>query len=134
MLFDLRYTKHQHPPFYEHYVRIKSYENTESTGKVKLSTPPSTDMRGKDVILIEDIVDTGGTIEFLRQHFLEELGAGSVATCTLLEKPARREVDIPVEYVGFSVPDLFVIGYGLDFNQRYRSLPYIGILKPEMYQ
>ena len=64
----------------------------------------------------------------------ERLGAGSVATCTLLEKPARREVDIPVEYVGFSVPDLFVIGYGLDFNQRYRSLPYIGILKPEMYQ
>ena len=133
-MFSADLVRHFVPAHVLDFVKVSSYEGTESTGKVKLSTPPSTDMRGKDVILIEDIVDTGGTIEFLRQHFLEELGAGSVATCTLLEKPARREVDIPVEYVGFSVPDLFVIGYGVDFNQRYRSLPYIGILKPEMYQ
>ena len=85
-------------------------------------------IEGKNVIIIEDIIDTGRTLEFLK-HYLMEFNPKSLKICTLLSKPSRRVIDLDVDYIGFSIPDEFVIGYGLDYNQRYRNLPYIGVIK-----
>eukprot|EP00793_Prasinoderma_coloniale_P001826 PRCOL_00003632-RA len=104
--------------------RASSYEGTESTGKVELTLAPKCEIAGRHILLVEDIVDTGGTISTLRAHF-EAAGAASVATATLLDKVARRTIDVPVEYVAFECEDAFVIGYGLDFDGVYRSLPYV---------
>ncbi|KAG2491730.1 hypothetical protein HYH03_009893 [Edaphochlamys debaryana] len=117
------------------FIRASSYgSGTESTGDVKLKTDLKKEkVAGRHVILIEDIVDTALTITTVARHLTEECGAASVATATLLDKHERRLLAYRPEYVGFVCPNEFVIGYGLDFDEEYRSLPYIGVLKPECY-
>ncbi|MEM7588596.1 MAG: hypoxanthine phosphoribosyltransferase [Myxococcota bacterium] len=117
------------------FIRASSYgSQTQSSGQVSLSVPHLTaqDVLGRTVIIVEDIVDTGRTIHRI-QAFLRGLGATNVQVCTLLSKPSRRVVDVAMDYVGFEVEDQFVVGYGLDFDKRYRSLKYIGVLKPQLY-
>ena len=105
---------------------------TKSTGAVKILKDLDYDISGKHLILIEDIIDTGTTMDYLLKYCVGR-GAKSVKLCSLLSKPSRRRVDINPDYVGFIVPDEFLVGYGLDFAGKYRNLPYIGVLKPEIY-
>ena len=115
-----------------HEVRAKSYQGTESTGKVTVTLLGGLDactVRDRDVVLIEDIVDTGRTVAALRTRFAE-MGAKSVRVATLLSKPARRVVEVAVEHVGFEIPDEFVLGFGMDLDGRYRELPDIVVPNP----
>ncbi|CAL1359480.1 unnamed protein product [Linum trigynum] len=120
------------------FIRADSYGcGTESAGAPRLSLDLKADVRGKHVILVEDIVDTGSTLATLISH-LEKRGASSVSVCAFLDKPARRKVEFQVVgsgkyYRGFECPDYFVVGYGMDFAEVYRNLPYVGVLKPELY-
>ena len=109
------------------FVRMKSYEGTETTGKVNMLIPLQVDVKGRDVIVIEDIIDTGRTLAHLKQNLLYR-GAKEVKICTFLNKPSRRVVDVDVDYCGFVIPDEFVVGYGLDYAEKYRNLDYIGVL------
>jgi hypoxanthine phosphoribosyltransferase len=110
------------------FMSVTSYNSTNSTGVVRILEDLGSNIEGRHVLLVEDIVDTGRTLEYLRQTLLVRHPA-SLAVCTLLDKQEAREVEVPVDYVGFSIPNVFVVGYGLDFMERYRHLPYIGILK-----
>ena len=110
------------------FIQARSYEGTESTGKVEITQDLTGKIDGKNVIIIEDIIDTGRTLEYL-MRYLTFHNPKSIKLCTLLSKPSRRVVELQVDYIGFSIPDEFVIGYGLDYNQKYRNLPYIGVLK-----
>ena len=115
------------------FIAVSSYGNATSTsGAVKITHDIQQDITGRNLVVIEDILDSGNTLYFLKQYFLTK-GAASVAVCTLLDKPSRRAKAIKADYVGFEVPDEFVVGYGLDYCQKYRNLPYIGVLKPEIY-
>ncbi len=115
------------------FIAVSSYQNaTASSGVVKITHDIQQDISGRHLVVIEDILDSGNTLAFLRQYFLTK-GAASVKICTLLDKPSRRTKAIHADYVGFEVPDEFVVGYGLDYAQKYRNLPYIGVLKPEVY-
>jgi len=115
------------------FMATSSYgSGTKSSGVVKLNKDLDIDVRDYDVLLIEDILDSGRTLSYLLE-VLEARGPKSLKICTLLDKPERRGVDVPVAYTCFTVPDEFVIGYGLDFDEKYRNLPYIGVLKPEVY-
>ena len=105
---------------------------TKTSGVVKIVKDLDLNLAEYDVLLVEDILDSGRTLSYLLE-LLESRQPKSVKICTLLDKPERREVDVPVAYTGFTVPDEFVIGYGLDFDEKYRNLPYIGVLKPEVY-
>lgn len=105
---------------------------TTSTGLVKIIKDLDSDLTGKDVVIVEDILDSGITLSNL-MPMLEMRNPNSVKLCTILSKPARRKVDISPDYLGFEVPDEFVVGYGLDYDERYRNLPYVGVLKPEVY-
>lgn len=107
--------------------------STRSTGVVRILKDLNEPIEGRHVLLVEDIIDSGNTLAYLSRLFRARNPA-SLEIVTLLDKPTRREVDIEVFWTGFSVPNEFVIGYGLDFNQKYRNLPYIGVLKPEVYQ
>ena len=108
-----------------------SVSETVSSGDVKILKDTDLDLRGKHVLIVEDIIDTGLTLEYVIKYFKEGKGVKSLRTCTLLNKPERRKVDVKVDYIGFDVPDKFVIGYGLDYDQRYRNLPYIAVVIPE---
>jgi hypoxanthine phosphoribosyltransferase len=111
------------------FVRASSYSGTESTGKIELNLSISEEnIAHKEVVLIGDIVDTGRTLKFLK-NYINEMKHNSLKICTLLDKKARRVVDIDTDYVGFEIEDLFVVGYGLDYNQQYRNLPYIGVIE-----
>lgn len=101
--------------------------STESAGVVKINKDLDTDIEGKHVIIVEDIVDSGNTLSRLKEY-LKSKNAKSVRICTLLDKPARRQADVQADYIGFEVEDKFIIGYGLDFDQKYRNLPYISFL------
>jgi len=115
------------------FIAVSSYGNgTTSSGVVQITHDIQQDISGRELIIIEDILDSGNTLNFLKQYFLTK-GAKSVTICTLLDKPGRRAKAITADYIGFVVPDEFVVGYGLDYAQKYRNLPYIGILKPEVY-
>lgn len=115
------------------FMSCSSYgSGSTSSGAVMVRKDLDTDIRGKDVLVVEDIIDTGITLSHL-VPLLKKRGANSVKLATLLSKPARRQVDISVDYNGFEIPDAFVVGYGLDYDGRYRNLPYIGILKEEVY-
>ena len=113
---------------------VSSYggANTESTGLVKIVKDLDADLSGKDVLIVEDILDTGITLSNLLP-MLRLRNPSSVRLCTILSKPSRRKADIEPDYLGFEVPDEFVVGYGLDFDEKYRNLPYVGVLKPEIY-
>lgn len=113
------------------YMKVSSYEGTQSTGKVTVKGGLP-DVLDKEIILIDDILDTGRTLDSVRKMLLEA-GAKSVTICVLLDKPEGRKVDITPAYVGGLVPNEFVVGYGLDYNEHYRNLPYIGVLKEEVY-
>lgn len=111
------------------FVRLASYgASTSSSGRVRLIHGVRSSLRGRDVLVVEDIVDTGLTTSFLLAY-LKERGAASVRICALLDKPARRRTQVSLDYVGFTVPDRFLVGYGLDFDQRYRELPAVYALE-----
>lgn len=108
------------------FMSVGSYEGTESTGKITLKKDLDESLEGRDVLIVEDIIDSGRTLSHLVKLFAERKPA-SIRLCTLLDKPERRVVDdVKVDYCGFNIPDKFVVGYGLDYNQKYRNLPYIG--------
>ena len=115
------------------FMAVSSYgSGTSTTGAVKINKDLSRDIEGRDVIIVEDILDSGVTLSYLK-GYLENRRPASIKIVTLLDKPARRRADICADYYGFRVPDEFVVGYGLDYAEEYRNLPYIGILKPEVY-
>ncbi|MDO5715201.1 MAG: hypoxanthine phosphoribosyltransferase [Tissierellia bacterium] len=114
------------------FMDIVSYEGSTTTGEVRILKDLSTSVEGKDILIVEDIIDTGLTLNYLTQ-VLKSRGAHSVSIVTLLSKPKRRRIDIFVKYVGFEIPDEFVIGYGMDFNEKYRNLPNISILDESAY-
>ncbi|MBQ9920581.1 MAG: hypoxanthine phosphoribosyltransferase [Clostridia bacterium] len=113
-------------------VSASSYKSsTVTSGNVEINTLTD-DIKGRDILVVEDILDTGNTLSNL-VSYLKTLSPASVEICTMLDKPSRRKVQITAKYTGTEIPDEFVVGYGLDFAQKYRNLPYIGILKPEIY-
>ena len=114
---------------------ISSYEGTTSTGNMVVKRDVSADIKGRHVLILEDIFDTGNSLQFAYDHLMAKEPA-SLKICTLLDKPSRRKpgITLKADYVGFEVPNAFVVGYGLDYNEHYRNLPYVGILKPEAYQ
>jgi hypoxanthine phosphoribosyltransferase len=115
------------------FMAVSSYGNKSvTTGAVKIQKDLSEDIEGQDVIIVEDILDSGVTLSYLTKYLCNRNPA-SIRIVTLLDKPSRRIADVTADYVGFEVPDAFVVGYGLDYAQKYRSLPYIGVLKPEIY-
>lgn len=116
------------------FMSASSYgSGTSSSGKLNIRMDLKADVKGKDVLIIEDILDSGVTLSYIKKHILD-MGAASVKICTLLDKPERHVADIAADYIGFTVANEFVVGYGLDFAEDYRNLPYIGVLKPECYQ
>jgi len=114
------------------FMDVSSYEGTESTRDIKILKDLDRSIIGMDILIVEDIVDTGRTLKSVIK-LLENKGAKSVKVVSLLDKPDRREAEIVADYLGFSIPNAFVVGYGLDFNQKLRQLPYIGIMKEEYY-
>ena len=113
------------------FMAVSSYGgDTKSSGVVKIVKDLDESIQGKDVLVVEDIVDSGRTLSYLLE-MLRDRGPASLRLCTLLDKPDRRVIDVPVDYTGFEIPDEFVVGYGLDYDQRYRNLPYIGIVSFE---
>lgn len=116
------------------FMKVSSYgSGTVSKGPLKISLDLNReDIRDLDILVVEDIVDSGNTLSKLKKH-LAERGAHSVKICTLLDKPSRRVVPLEADYCGAQIPDEFVVGYGLDYDEKYRGLPYVGILKPEVY-
>ena len=115
------------------FMSVSSYgKGTSSSGQVQITKDLSEDISGLDVIVVEDILDSGNTLSYLLR-LLEQRHPASIRLCTLLDKPERRVKPITADYAGFAIPDAFVVGYGLDYAEKYRNLPYIGILKPEVY-
>ncbi len=114
------------------FMAAKSYQGTESLGDIKIVKDLDTSVMGRDLLLVEDIVDTGITIKELKR-LLYNKGARDVKVVSLLDKPSRRQVDVEADYIGFQIENEFVVGFGLDYNQKYRNLPYIGVLKDELY-
>ena len=115
------------------FIGVSSYKNsTKSSGVVQITRDLQRDISGRNIIIVEDILDSGNTLAFLKNYLMTK-GAASITIATLLDKPARREKPIKADYVGFVVPDEFVVGYELDYAQQYRNMPYIGVLKPEVY-
>ena len=114
---------------------LSSYAGTNSTGNMLVRQDVTANIRGRHVLILEDIYDTGNSLDFTVKH-LKEKEPASVKICTLLDKPERRRPGITLkpDYVGFTIPNAFVVGYGLDYNEKYRNLPYIGVLKPEVYE
>ena len=110
------------------FIEVSSYEGTESTGKIKINKDITNSINDKNVVIVEDIIDTGRTLTFLKEY-IQEKGAKSIKIATLLSKPSRRIMDLDVNYIGFKIEDKFVVGFGLDYNQKYRNLPYVGYIE-----
>jgi len=114
-------------------MEVSSYgASTESSGQVRILKDLSSSITGREVIVVEDIIDTGLTLNYLLRY-LHDKGPASIRICCLLDKPARRLAPIEIDYRGFTIPDRFVIGYGLDYGEHYRNLPYVGVLQPSVY-
>ncbi len=124
-----------HRPVEIDFMKVSSYgDGTTSSGRIKIHLDLNrSDISECNILIVEDIIDSGKTLSYLSEY-LRLNGAKSVRTCTLLDKPSRREVDFTSDYVGKTIPDEFVVGYGLDYQERYRALPYVGILKREVYE
>ena len=114
------------------FMAVSSYSGTNTTGAVKINKDLNVDINGRHIILVEDILDSGVTLNYLKNYLMVRKPA-SVSIVTLMDKPSRRKADVYADYACFEVPDAFVVGYGLDYNERYRNLPYIGVLKKEIY-
>ena len=116
------------------FMAISSYggTRTESSGVVRILMDLNASIEGRNVLIVEDIIDTGRTLAYITEN-LRTRNPASLKICTLLNKPSRREVPVALDYVGFDIPNEFVVGYGLDYNELYRNLPFVGVLKPEMY-
>lgn len=115
------------------FMAVSSYSGNKTTGVVKFKKDLDINPEGKDILIVEDILDSGITLNYLK-GVLEDRNAASIKVCALLDKPDNRRVDIKADYSGIVIPDEFVVGYGLDYNENYRNLPYVGILKPEVYE
>ena len=115
------------------FIAVSSYQNaTVSSGRVQITHDVQQDISGRDIVIVEDILDSGVTLNYLK-NFLMVRRPASISIATLMDKPARRKADVYADYSCFEIPDAFVVGYGLDYNERYRNLPYIGVLKSEIY-
>ena len=123
-----------HIPHAIDFMAISSYggARTESSGVVRIIMDLNANIANRNVLIVEDIIDTGRTLTYITE-LLKTRNPTSVKICTLLNKPSRREVDVPLDYIGFDIPNEFVVGYGLDYNEIYRNLPFIGVLKVELY-
>lgn len=126
--------RHIQVPCRMDFMWLSSYAGTNSSGKMLVRQDVTADIEGRHVLILEDIFDTGNSLEFTVNH-LKKQNPASIKICTLLDKPERRRagVTLKADYVGFTIPNAFVVGYGLDYNEKYRNLPYVGILKPEVY-
>ena len=126
--------RHIQVPCQMDFMWISSYSGTNSTGMMQVRRDVSADIKGRHVLILEDIFDTGSSLDYTYKHLLSKEPA-SLKICTLLDKPERRRegITLQADYVGFTIPNEFVVGYGLDFNEHYRNLPYVGVLKPEAY-
>ena len=111
------------------FMGVSSYGNGTRPGELVFTKELRLDVRDRDVLIVDDILDTGRTLDAVRSH-LKNLSPRTLRSCVLLSKPARREIDVDADYVGFEIPDAFVVGYGMDFAEHFRNLPYIGVLKP----
>lgn len=134
LMFTCDLMKKIHIPLEIDFMKVSSYgARTTSSGIINIHLDiKRDDMEDVDFIVIEDIIDSGNTLSHLVKY-LAERGANSVKTCTLLDKPSRRKVDFTPDYIGIEIPDEFVVGYGLDYNEEYRNLPFVGILSPNVY-
>lgn len=133
LMFLADLMREMHIPVEIDFMAVSSYgDATESSGVVRILMDLDRNIRGRHVLIVEDIIDTGRTLSYIMEN-LQTRGPASVKVCTLLDKPARRVLEIPIDYVGFEIPDRFVIGYGLDYGEIYRNLPFVGVLKPEVY-
>jgi hypoxanthine phosphoribosyltransferase len=134
LMFVADLTRSMKIPLEVDFIAVSSYgASTQSSGVVRILKDLEAGIEGRHVLIVEDIIDTGLTLNYLRENLLSRKPA-SLKICTLLDKPSRRQVDIKPDYCGFEIPDKFVVGYGLDFAEIYRNLPFIGVLKPEAYQ
>lgn len=116
------------------FMNVSSYgAGAQTKGSVKILKDLDVDIKGKDVLIVEDILDSGVTLHNLI-NLLKQREPASIEICTLFSKPSRRQVDVDAKYIGFEIPDAFIVGYGLDFAEKYRNLPYVGVLKEEIYQ
>lgn len=129
-VFAADLVRHMDIPCRIDFLGLRSYEGTESTGVVQITSDLTKSIEGAHVIVVEDIVDTGLTMEYLMQN-LSTRKPASVKLAALLHKPARTTVEVDIDYLGFTIEDVFVIGYGLDFDQLYRNLPYLGVVREE---
>lgn len=125
--------RHLSIPMRLDFIGVSSYGSGTTSGELVFTKELRIDVRGRDVLLVDDILDTGRTMKRVLAK-LRPLKPRRIKTCVLLDKPARRVEKVRADYVGFSIPDLFVIGYGLDYAERYRNLPFVGVLKPDMYR
>jgi hypoxanthine phosphoribosyltransferase len=125
--------RHLSVPLRLDFIGVSSYGAGTESGELVFTKELRLDVRGRDVLLIDDILDTGRTMKRVLAK-LRRIKPRRIKTCVLLDKPARRVEKVQADYVGFVIPDLFVVGYGLDFAERYRNLPFVGVLKPEMYR
>ena len=122
-------------PLETDFIKVSSYGSGTTSGKLCLKAEPDrTDLSDYNVVVIEDILDTGNTLSWMLEHLEKDLGAGQVKLCVLFNKPDRRKKEIHIHYEGFVIPDEFIVGYGLDYNEKYRNLPYLGVLKPCVYE
>ena len=127
--------RHIKTPCQLDFMWITSYSGTNSTGKMTVRQDLSSDIKGRHVLILEDIFDTGNSLSYTYEYLMSKEPA-SLKVCTFLDKPERRNpnVTLKADYTGFTIPNEFVVGYGLDYNERYRNLPYVGVLKPEVYE
>jgi hypoxanthine phosphoribosyltransferase len=133
MVFLADLMRHLTIPHEIDFMAVSSYgASTESTGIVRILMDLETNIQGRNVLIVEDIIDTGRTLKYITEN-LKTRRPASLRICTLLNKPARRTIEIPLDYVGFEIPNKFVIGYGLDYAEIYRNLPFVGVLKAELY-
>ncbi|MBX3251674.1 MAG: hypoxanthine phosphoribosyltransferase [Myxococcales bacterium] len=128
-VFAADLVRHIDVPLAIDFLGLRSYEGTESSGVVQITSDLTKSIEGKHIVVVEDIVDTGLTMQYLMQN-LSTRKPASVKLCSLLHKPSRTTVEIDIDYLGFTIEDVFVIGYGLDYDQHYRNLPFLGVLTP----